>query len=69
MIQLIGEQRSAFIEVNKQIPDLVTAWHWLVSQNSDSTGFEEFFNEIRNKESPSTSEGLQAITKFLDVKP
>jgi ATP-dependent DNA helicase RecQ len=46
-------------------PELLTAWHWLVSRDRGGTGADAFFAEVRGKPMPSDDEGRAAIARRL----
>jgi ATP-dependent DNA helicase RecQ len=46
-------------------PELLTAWHWLVSRDRAGAGADALFAEVRGKPRPADGEGREAITQRL----
>jgi len=62
------DQRNAFIELDKQSPDLMLAWHWLTTIDNTVSGLNSFFSSIRIGTRPSDKEGRDAVKKYLEQR-
>ena len=61
-LQVFADQQGAFREAP---PDLLTAWHWLTSQECGD-GFDIVFTSIRGSPRPTDAEAHDAIRARLD---
>ena len=61
-LEVINDQRQALSEAD---PELLTAWHWLITTDSATSGFDFFFSALRNAERPSDAEAYAAMHQRL----
>ena len=61
-LNVFKEQQAALRDAP---PDLLTAWHWLITQESDGKGFDGFWACIRREPRPSRAEAVAAIRRRL----
>ena len=65
-LEVLGDQRHA---LQKTAPDLLAAWHWLTTPDTDGSdqALDKFFAEIRGSSRPSDEEARMAIRQRLVV--
>ncbi len=61
-LKLFYDQRQALAET---APDLLAAWHWLVTATANSAGFDAVFTGIRNDSRPSDKQAGAALQRLL----
>ena len=61
-------QRSAFMELAQQEPDLMLAWHWLATIDDAVSGLNSFFSSIRQASRPTDNEGRRAVESYLNER-
>lgn len=61
-LEVFEDQQRALREA---APELLTAWHWLVSRDQTGAGADAFFTEVRSKPRPSDDEAREAIAQRL----
>lgn len=64
-LQVLADQQQALTDWCAQNPDLVLAWHWLVTRTPKSEGFNSFFTRLRRRTQPGESEALAAVQRLL----
>ncbi len=65
-LQVFREQHTSLEAQNRDQPDLLTAWHWLTTQNAEVSGINRFFVNLRDKLRPREPEAHGAITVQLE---
>jgi len=61
-LEVFGDQQRAFREA---APELLLAWHWLVTRDGTGSGLDAFFIRVRRKPRPSDKEARAAIEQRL----
>ena len=61
-LEVFADQQRALREA---APELLTAWHWLVSRDRIGAGADGFFAEVRGRPRPSDDEARAAIAQRL----
>ena len=61
-LSVLEDQQAAFRET---APDLLAAWHWLTATDTDGTGFDAFFADLRQAPRPSDADVKHAIRARL----
>lgn len=64
-LELFKDQVRAFRTLNDSEPDLLIAWHWLTTVDSDTSGLNAFFVTVRKKLRPTEAEACAAIMRRL----
>ncbi|MEE4193511.1 MAG: RecQ family ATP-dependent DNA helicase [Halieaceae bacterium] len=67
-LDVFEDQRTAFLELERDDPNLLIAWHWLTTGEDDSSALDRFFTSIRSASRPTDEEGADAVEKFLSRK-
>ncbi len=62
VIEVLGNQYNAFQNMS---PELLSAWHYLTSIDTDGTGFKDVFADIRGAERPTRAAAIEAIRNQL----
>ncbi len=64
-LEVFGDQREALVKTE---PDLLAAWHWLVTPEPDGAdhALDTLFSEIRGADRPSDAEAWAAIHRRLE---
>jgi ATP-dependent DNA helicase RecQ len=65
-LELLDEQVTALIVMNKRSPDLLTAFHWLATRDASSDGFDAVFSLARGAAVPTSAEVESALGRVLD---
>ena len=64
-LDVLRDQQAAFRET---VPDLLAAWHWLTATDTDGTGFDAVFADLRDAPRPSDADAKRTIhTRLADV--
>ncbi|MCY3553962.1 MAG: RecQ family ATP-dependent DNA helicase [Gemmatimonadetes bacterium] len=63
VLEVLSNQYNAFQNLS---PELLAAWHYLTSIDSNGTGFEDVFTDIRGAELPTRAAAFEAIQNQLD---
>jgi len=64
-LDVFHDQHEALKALNESEPHLLTAWHWLTTQDETVSGINRFFSKLRNKLRPSLEEAHAAIALCL----
>lgn len=64
-LEVFRDQHDALKSLNESNPHLLTAWHWLTTQNDVDSGGNNFFKTIRDQPRPSSNEAREAIEHCL----
>lgn len=64
-LNVFHDQHDALKALNASNPQLLTAWHWLTTQDDKVSGINRFFAKLRNTLRPSLSEAHAAIAQCL----
>lgn len=64
-LDVFRDQLAAFQEMRETAPNLLTAWHWLTTIDSDISGVNAFFTTIRRRLRPTDEEARAAINQCL----
>ncbi len=64
-LEVFGDQHEALKALNASNPQLLTAWHWLTTQDDQVSGINRFFISLRKSSRPSPSEAHAAIAHCL----
>ena len=64
-LDVFHDQRNAFVELAREAPDLLLAWHWLTTGNNTVSGLNAFFTSIRQAPRPTDDAGMHAIENYL----
>jgi ATP-dependent DNA helicase RecQ len=67
-LRLLRDQYDAFTTLRDTDPDLLAAWHWLTTDDSDAGGLAALFTEIRQSARPTRQAALNAITRRFDAE-
>ncbi|MDD5296462.1 MAG: RecQ family ATP-dependent DNA helicase [Rhodocyclaceae bacterium] len=67
-LNVFREQQAALSDLNRDVPELLLAWHWLTTVNDDVSGTNRFFAYIRDKARPTETQAMAAIAAFLADK-
>lgn len=65
-LQVFADQCASLKEMRNTAPDLLLAWHWLITQNRDAEGLDRIFTEIRGSSKPNGSQAAAALTRLLE---
>ena len=65
-LEVFRDQNDALKALNSSNPHLLTAWHWLTTQDSTVSGINSFFITIRRKPRPSLLDAHNAIALCLE---
>ncbi len=65
-LTVFHDQHDALKALNASHPHLLTAWHWLTTQDQTVSGVNRFFIKIRNKLRPTPGEAHSAIAQCLE---
>jgi ATP-dependent DNA helicase RecQ len=65
-LDVFRDQHEALKTLNESNPQLLTAWHWLTSQDDSVSGINSFFMTLRHQLRPSSSEAQEAIVQCLE---
>ena len=65
-LEVFHDQHDALKALNASNPNLLTAWHWLATQDDTVSGINRFFIKLRNKLRPTLAEAHAAIAQCLD---
>ncbi|MBS4095547.1 MAG: hypothetical protein KGZ83_01745 [Sulfuricella sp.] len=60
-LDVFHDQHGALKALNATNPQLLTAWHWLTTQDNTLSGTNRFFTKLRDKLRPSVEEAQAAI--------
>jgi ATP-dependent DNA helicase RecQ len=64
-LDVFRDQHAALKHAERQMPDLVCAWHWLSTLGDGGAGLNTFFSTLRGKPRPRDADARQAITRLL----
>lgn len=64
-LEVFGDQRAAFVELNDNDPQLLMAWHWLTTVDDAVSGLNSFFTTVRRAPRPKDVEAKAAIAQFI----
>jgi ATP-dependent DNA helicase RecQ len=64
-LDVFHDQHDALKALNSGNPNLLTAWHWLTTQDDKVSGVNRFFAKLRNRVRPSREEAHAAIALCL----
>ena len=64
-LDVFHDQRDAFVEIAREAPDLLLAWHWLTTGNDAATGLNAFFTSIRQAPRPTDEAGIHSVESYL----
>lgn len=64
-LDLLRDQQRAFQAALASTPDLMLAWHWLVTSDGAGKGFDALFTCLRSSPRPARAEAMAAIRRFL----
>lgn len=64
-LDVFHDQRDAFIDLAKQEPDLLLAWHWLTTSDDTVSGLNAFFTSVRHAPRPTDESGHKAVEHYL----
>jgi len=64
-LEVFGDQKDAFVSLEREPPDLLLAWHWLATMDNSDTGLNAFFSTVRQALSPSDLVAIKSITDFI----
>lgn len=62
-LDVFADQQRAFATTP---PDLLSAWHWLVTHDTRRSGLDAFFSTVRRNRRPSDSEAQAAVRRRLE---
>lgn len=65
-LEVFHDQHEALKALNSSNPHLLTAWHWLTTQDDAVSGVNRFFVNLRAKVRPSLTEAHAAIVQCLE---
>ncbi len=65
-LDVFRDQQEALKTLNESNPQLLTAWHWLTTQDDSVSGINSFFMTLRHQPRPSSSEAQEAIVQCLE---
>ena len=65
-LQVFADQHASLKAMQDTAPDLVLAWHWLITQEHGAGGLDHFFTEIRGVGRPNASQAEAALTRLLN---
>ena len=65
-LDVFHDQHQALKALNASDPHLLTAWHWLTTQDETVSGTNRFFTKLRNKLRPPLDEAHAAIAQCLE---
>ncbi len=66
VFEVLENQINAFCGFNEQLPDALTAYHYLCCRAPQSGGFDRLFELIRGAVKPGKQEAYEAILRLLD---
>ena len=64
-LEVFGDQHESLKALNESNPQLLTAWHWLTTQDDTVSGINSFFMTLRRQLRPSLGEAQAAIVCCL----
>lgn len=65
-LDIFRDQHNALKELNESKPHLLTAWHWLTTQDDTVSGGNNFLKTIRHQPRPSSVEAYTAVIQCLE---
>lgn len=64
-LDVFHDQHEALKALNASNPHLLTAWHWLTTQDETVSGTNRFFTKLRNKLRPSTDDAQASVARCV----
>ena len=64
-LELLDEQLAALSELNERTPDLALVFHWLVTKEQRSAGFDAVFRAVRGRSVPTADEARDCLERCL----
>lgn len=65
-LELLDEQLAALSALNERTPDLALVFHWLVTKEQRSAGFDSVFRAFRGRSVPTGDEARDCLERCLD---
>jgi ATP-dependent DNA helicase RecQ len=61
-LEVLRDQYEALGALRQSDPELLLAWHWLITRDGDQGGVEALFTELRQQQRPSRRDATAAVT-------